>query len=682
MSFLAPWFLLGTALIAGPLIFHLIRRATRNRVRFSATQFLRASQPRLQKRSSLQHPFLLFLRCLIIALLAFGFARPFFKQELPVQAREGKLRQTVVLLDESGSMRQTGVWEQAKTRLMERLKGHSSDDQLSLLAVSNTVSHLLSHDLWEKTPVPQRLVLAQNILRDREPGWGPTYLDQGMEAALVELDQMSEVSGENAQKSIVVVSDFGRGARLSGLAGYDWPVGCVVHLESVGGREPGNVGVQWLGWLKTANAGISARLQLIGSGEGQSVILQAFDAENGMPMGEEKSVYLPGGSKRVALYPFAAAPSRPVKLTIRGDPHAYDDQFWIAPKRVRQATIHYIGPAAADDPGQSRFYLERATAGWEDPLLKVEDGSEFLDPKPSDLVILEGNPLPGQRSALETFLSEGGIGLYLLADSNQLPFIQGLIGETGWKLNLTPRNYSLFGEIDFQHELFNIFAEPRYSNFSNIRFWDTPSIQVPENSRARVLAQFDDETAALVEISVGQGRLYLWSGEWTPRASQWVLSSKFVPWLQRLIEQALGGPKRPSMIQVGEANRLSRSKTVTWQHLGASKPEPSPPQRPGIYRMSEAESSHWVAVNLPPQESILEPLSQAAWENLGAPLNPRESLASEQSKEEVIRFRTATELESQQKVWRWFLLIAALTLAAESLVAVLISKREGTGVPV
>lgn len=681
MSFLAPLFLLGAALIAGPLIFHLIRRATRHRVRFSATQFLRASRPRLQKRSSLQHPFLLFLRCLIIALLAFGFARPFFKQELPVPALEGKLKQTVVLLDESASMRQTGAWERAQTRLIELLKRHSSDDQLSLLAVSSTVSHLLSHELWEKNPVPQRLILAQNILRQRAPGWGPTYLDLGMEAALVELDQMSEISGRTAEKSIIVVSDFGGGTRLSGLAGHDWPVGCVVRLESVGGMEPGNVGVQWLGWLKTVNSGIGARLQLIGSGDDQSVTLQAFDAESDLPMGEEQSLYLPGGSKRVALYPFAETPSGPVKLTIRGDPHPFDDQFWIAPKRVRHAAIHYIGSAAADDPGQSRYYLERATAGWEDPLLKVKDGSELLDSKPGDLIFIEGNPLPGQRSALKAFLSEGGMGLCLLADSSQLPFIQDLTGETGWKLNLTPRNYALLGEIDFQHKLFNIFADPRYSNFSNIRFWDAPSIQLPQNSRARVLAHFDDETAALVEVSVGDGRLYLWSGEWTPQASQWVLSSKFVPWLQRLMEQALGGPKRPSMIQVGEANRLSRGNTVTWQRFGSGAPEPSDPQRPGIYLMKAGDSSHWVAVNMPPQESFLEPLSQADWENLGAPLNPRESLASEQSKEEVVRFRTAAELESQQKVWRWFLLIAAMILAAESLVAITISKREGTGIP-
>ena len=682
MSFLAPWFLLGAALIAGPLIFHLIRRATRNRVRFSATQFLRASPPRLQKRSNLQHPLLLFLRCIIIALLAFAFARPFFKQELPIPLQEGKVRQTVILLDDSGSMRQTGAWEQAVERVTEQLEDHAGDEQLSLLAVSNTVSHLLSHELWEKTPPPQRLALAQDQLREHEPGWGPTYLDLGMEAALIELDQMSEVSGKKAEKSIVLVSDFGRGARLSGLAGFDWPVDCVVYLESVGGVEPSNVGAQWLGWLKTDDGRISARLQLMGSGDGQSVILQAFDAESGIPLGEEEKVYLPSGSNRVALYPFAEAPANPVQLTIRGDPHAYDDQFWIAPKRVRQATIHYIGPAVKDDPGMSRFYLERAATGWEDPLLSVVDGSESFDPRTGDLVFLDGIPQQGQQAKLETFLSQGGVVLCLMADSRQLPAIERLTGENGWQLNQSKRNYALLGEIDFEHDLFNIFADPRYNNFSNIHFWNSPSIRIPQNSRARALARFDDETAALVEIPVGDGRLYLWSGQWTPEASQWVLSSKFVPWLQRLTEQAMGGPKRPAMILAGEAHRLNRGENAIWQRLGQSAPEPSAPQRPGIYRLRDGATSHLVAVNIPPQESLLEPMNQAAWDKLGAPLKPQQSLVSEQAKEEVIRFHTATELENQQKVWRWLLLIAALALLAESLVAIAISKRQGKEVPV
>ncbi len=675
MSFLAPWFLLGAAIIAGPIIFHLIRRASRNRVRFSATKFLEASPPRLQKRRTVQHPFLLLLRCLIIVLLAFGFARPFFKKELPVVLQESKPKHTVILLDESASMRQTGVWEQAKARLIERLEDISSHDHLSILAISNTVSHILSYELWEKTPSSQRLALAKNILSERQPGWGATHLDQGIEAALDELEQLAEISGSGAEKLIVVVSDFGEGARISGLAGRDWPADCVVHLESVNGIESGNTGMQWLGWLQTEDSGLKARLQLISSGEDQSATLQAFDVENGLPIGDAQSVYLPIGEKRMVLHPFSAQQSKPAKLELRGDRNPFDDQLWVAPKHIRQATIHYIGSAEAKDSGQPRFYLERAIAGWEDPVLEIKVVSDSLDPKLNDLIFLAGIPPAHHLPVIKTFLASGGICLCLLTDVDQLATIQELTGESPWKLNPPSANYALLGEIDFQHELFNIFADPRYSNFSNIRFWDVPSIQLPENSQAKALTRFDDQTAALVEVPVGKGQLYVWSGDWTPRASQWVLSSKFVPWLQRLIEKALGGAKSPSMILVGEAEQVLRGETATWQLVGSSRPESFTPQKPGLYRVSQGDSSHWVALNLPPQESRLDPLPYASWEKLGVPLKPRQSLASDQAKEQTIRSRTAAELEGQQKLWRWLLLVTALILATESLVAMSIAKR-------
>ncbi len=56
MNFLSPWFLLGAALIAGPILAHLIRRATRQRVSFSAMRFLQASPPKLDRKNRIQHP--------------------------------------------------------------------------------------------------------------------------------------------------------------------------------------------------------------------------------------------------------------------------------------------------------------------------------------------------------------------------------------------------------------------------------------------------------------------------------------------------------------------------------------------------------------------------------------------------------------------------------------------------
>ena len=75
MSFLTPWFLLGALAVAGPILFHLIRRSTRQRKEFSSLMFLKPTPPRVTRKSRLEDLWLLLLRCLVIAALAFGFAR-------------------------------------------------------------------------------------------------------------------------------------------------------------------------------------------------------------------------------------------------------------------------------------------------------------------------------------------------------------------------------------------------------------------------------------------------------------------------------------------------------------------------------------------------------------------------------------------------------------------------------
>src|ERR1043165_7375045 len=98
MSFLAPLFLLGAAAIALPVIFHLIRRTTKDRKIFSSLMFLRATPPRLTRRSRLEHLLLLALRCLALLLLAAGFARPFIKKAVSDDRPAGTQR-VVVLVD-------------------------------------------------------------------------------------------------------------------------------------------------------------------------------------------------------------------------------------------------------------------------------------------------------------------------------------------------------------------------------------------------------------------------------------------------------------------------------------------------------------------------------------------------------------------------------------------------------
>src|SRR5438045_9337227 len=117
MSFLTPLFLLGGLAIAGPIIFHLVRRATREKTRFSSLMFLLPSPPRISKRHRLQHILLLILRCVALALLALGFARPFLREASLDDPTAAPPKRVVVLVDTSASMRRAGAGPAARRRL-------------------------------------------------------------------------------------------------------------------------------------------------------------------------------------------------------------------------------------------------------------------------------------------------------------------------------------------------------------------------------------------------------------------------------------------------------------------------------------------------------------------------------------------------------------------------------------
>ena len=132
MNFLSPWFLLGALAIAGPILFHLIRRAARERLTFSSIMFLRPTPPKVTRRRRIENPWLLLLRCLALLLLAAGFARPFFAKNIaaPASAMEG--RQLILLLDTSASMRREGMWEKARSMAEQYLDKATPADQVAV----------------------------------------------------------------------------------------------------------------------------------------------------------------------------------------------------------------------------------------------------------------------------------------------------------------------------------------------------------------------------------------------------------------------------------------------------------------------------------------------------------------------------------------------------------------------
>src|SRR5262249_12048441 len=103
MSFLAPLFLVGGLAVALPIVFHLIRRTSKEKMTFSSLMFLRPTPPRVTRRNRLENIFLLCLRCLVLCLLALGFARPFLQKPMVADLGNGKSKKILLLVDTSAS---------------------------------------------------------------------------------------------------------------------------------------------------------------------------------------------------------------------------------------------------------------------------------------------------------------------------------------------------------------------------------------------------------------------------------------------------------------------------------------------------------------------------------------------------------------------------------------------------
>src|SRR5690349_4262318 len=183
MSFLAPIFLIGAAAVALPIVFHLIRRSSKEEMTFSSLMFLQPAPPRVTKRSRLEHILLLLLRCAIICLIAFAFSRPFFQKPMMAAQPDESSSKTVILVDASASMRREGLWNAALDRANEALRGTTFADQVAVFTFDTRLRPLVSFEQWAAMNISERPALTSSRLAAQKPGWAATHLGNALTSA-------------------------------------------------------------------------------------------------------------------------------------------------------------------------------------------------------------------------------------------------------------------------------------------------------------------------------------------------------------------------------------------------------------------------------------------------------------------------------------------------------------------
>ncbi|RYD35231.1 MAG: hypothetical protein EOP86_09020 [Verrucomicrobiaceae bacterium] len=326
MHFITPWFLAALAAAGLPVLFHLVRGAKFEVKELATLRWMGSGiSPRRWHRRVTRWP-LLIVRMLVVAVLAFLGARPFFSEAQPVM----RVREVIVAVDVSGSMaRREPLVEKA---LAEAKADLPADTPVRLVRFAETVQPQMEHTIPAAVP-------GAATSYDRLVQWG---IDQAVAADAVRL---------------VVISDFTRPA-LEGLRPRVWPAGVDVRLVSVGRRDAWNAGIARVTCLTPVASGeveIEAELVFHGLTPSEPFVLRL--RTEGGPEREEK---IPAGTSRVRFHwpvniPAAGMVLRgEITLSPEGggkDEIAWDDTQAFAFPVVRQRNVLLV----EGDSGDSVF---------------------------------------------------------------------------------------------------------------------------------------------------------------------------------------------------------------------------------------------------------------------------------------------------------------------------------------
>ena len=707
MSFLYPLFLLGGAAIAGPILFHLIRRVTREKRSFSTLMFLNASPPKLTRKSRIEHWFLLLLRCLVFLMLALAFSRPYLSNEQTIQLESGERVRHCLLIDKSASMRRDGLWEESLSKAENWLIQWKQESYASVYLFDESIHQVVSFEDWSGLNPDIRTSEILNRIKAQPPSWKATSID---DALLESLNRMEEGAREQEKESkqqaweLVVISDLQVGSRYEGLRGQDWPKHAYVVFDGTEPRNSSNAGLQALqsDWQIAEDESFIAprvRVSNAQNSDQEQFEIQWKTEDSRLETNENLPVYVTPGQTRIMTAPKWPEDKRVNQLVLTGDSETFDNTIWLAPFKPRTSRIVLLAPKSQKQESELEYYIERAFQSIPEHRVElIQSQTETWEPlaalKGIDLWIVTRPLNDSVAEGLREQVKKGGIILMPLTSIKMQNTLQAIWEDPFLEIEeAAVTDYSLIGKIDFQHPLFAPFADPRFSNFSKIHFWKHRRILNLDLSQEelQIPAYLDNDEPAIITRSQGLGRIILISSSWTPKDSQLALSTKFVPWLYTALNWGRNYQELRTQYSIGETVDLSSIPTE--DKLAIRNPNGEVEQQsadklyrntnlPGIYEIEADNDFRWTfAVNLHPDESRTSVLPLETLESLGVPTLDPDSAAEEtpesrEKRAEDSRLLQSQEIEQDQKYWRWMLLAVLALVLVESLVASKASPRQ------
>ena len=645
MGMLAPLYLLGALVVALPIWLHRLQTKSSEREQFSSAMLLEASERQIHVKKELRYRLLLALRVAFLLLLALAFAKPFWERP-PLALTAENAGTQLLLVDLSMSMGQADVMEQARQAVREAIDAAPDGMPLMILTADDAVS--VAGALQDTASARRRTVstLAASSLR----------LDLGQAMAAIE----AHAESLPAPVTLHVFSDFqtsGMPARFADLVPAR--VSRLV-LHPLAPSESVNWSVKFFGQTDDGfDIGILADADIT---EEVAVRLVLNDTQTltqtvsggGVKLAQFSGLQYEPGDNRIA-----------VSLLVDDALHADNQWYFIVenepPAPVPLITLNTTGLAvtylsAALESAEGRFQVEPKLAGQFDtrilsryPWLMIDDIG-LLD------VVLE--------AALLRFLRDGGNVLAFAGErafgSDSLP----LGGQGLGAASLGGGDFLSIGQIDSAHPALTATSGWHSVNVSR-------SLPLEAHPDDRVLIRLENNDPFLLEQRIGAGRLLLVANGADNRWNDLPLRPVFVAFMMEVANYLSGAGNLSKIYTTGDRLPLTLIGSASGQVVDpdgqtvlsladTTRAQLIHLDKSGIYEVYTPQGEARIAVNVDPRESLLQPVEPELLTRWQEAVTGRQEVANS----------AGTLMPAEPlPLWHWLLLLLALVVSGESLLA-------------
>jgi hypothetical protein len=671
-TLLSPVLLWGTLLGAIPLIIHLLNRRRFRRVEWAPMRYLKLTIQRNRRRIQIEQWLLLLLRIALPVLLFLFLARPVVQPSgLERWFGGGGRSSQVILVDDSLSMGYAAAGPPAFQRAREvaaaLLAAARPQDRCTLVATSEPRApvFLEVEGTRGEQLASDALTLAQT---ETHAAWPAVF--EGVDEVLAACAYPT--------RQLTIVTDLRKAGWDSGVAvvARRWSEkGVRLRVVDVGADAAANVSLDSLAPLdRTILAGAESRWEAVVRNDsarllsGAKAILRVDDRPTEIALPE----VAPRQAARVPLtVRFPSAGPHELSLQLPEDDLAGDNQRWAAVPVKDALLIRLVDGEPSSEPfGSEVDYLAAPLSigvgdaeAWRVEVVQADD---FLSPRfdPADVLVLANVEAPTAEQAERLArLVRDGMGLMIFTGAK---LDAGLYNDLLYRPDNRLLPLPFGGLVDA--EIRGLFLEPvrpspleallelKPSALERVAAHQIMAVEeTGQDDAVRVLARWNDagRSPAVVERTVGAGRVLLWTTTADRAGNDWPIEPSFV----LAVREAVRGTARPTAmsnnVAAGEHARrvIHASQQVTNAQVtppGGAEPralaaiplpgadtDPLEPavaidlpdtRRAGLYRLAWDEGAlgtqqDLFVANPDPRESALERVGKQELKAMLAPLN-------------------------------------------------------------